>query len=85
MTLASESASMMWAVIVVLPEPVPPQMPMMSGRLSSGRMGSVLYLRLCELVVADFFLPCLPDFLSSITAWAAARRAIGTRKGDALT
>jgi hypothetical protein len=24
-------------------------------------------------------------FFSSITAWAAARRAIGTRKGDALT
>ena len=29
---------MMRAVMVVLPEPVPPQMPMISGRLSRGRM-----------------------------------------------
>jgi hypothetical protein len=38
MTFVSESASMMRLVIVVFPEPVPPQIPMMSGRLSSGRM-----------------------------------------------
>jgi hypothetical protein len=29
---------MMRLVMVVFPEPVPPQIPMMSGRLSSGRM-----------------------------------------------
>jgi hypothetical protein len=29
-----ESASMIRRVIVVLPDPVPPQIPMMSGRLS---------------------------------------------------
>jgi hypothetical protein len=38
MTLASESASMIRPVMVVFPEPVPPQIPMMSGRESSGRM-----------------------------------------------
>jgi hypothetical protein len=42
MTFASESASMIRAVIVVLPEPVPPQMPMISGRLSRGRMAFCL-------------------------------------------
>ena len=33
---------MIRAVIVVLPEPVPPQMPMIRGRLSSGRMAVFL-------------------------------------------
>jgi len=33
---------MIRAVIVVLPEPVPPQMPIMRGRLSSGRMAVCL-------------------------------------------
>ena len=33
---------MIRAVMVVLPEPVPPQMPMISGRLSRGRMAFCL-------------------------------------------
>jgi hypothetical protein len=73
MTFASEMASMIRLVIVVLPEPVPPHMPMTRGRMSSGRIARLRY-----------FLR-FPFFLSSITAWAAARRAIGTQNGVALT
>lgn len=49
MTLASESASMMRLVMVVLPEPVPPQIPMIRGRESRGRMaGSFVSYDLCH-------------------------------------
>ena len=84
--MLSESASMMCAVMVVLPEPVPPQIPMTSGCLSSFRI-----VRSQEGVGAKeplphyFLLRFFFDFRSSITAWAAARRAIGTQNGVALT
>jgi hypothetical protein len=69
-------------VMVVLPEPVPPQIPMISGRVSSGRIARAPragWFRPAQLVYFFF------RFFSSITACAAARRAIGTQNGVALT
>ena len=41
----SESASIMRLVMVVFPEPVPPQIPMISGLLSSGRIARASQVR----------------------------------------
>jgi hypothetical protein len=81
---------MMRRVIVVLPEPVPPQMPMISGLPSvvGSRAGEMV-----ELLVGTIFpaagsgsqRPFCFDFFPSIAACAAANRAIATRNGDALT
>jgi hypothetical protein len=87
-TFFSESASIIRPVMVVLPEPVPPQIPMISGLLSSGRIASASQVRKAayELIRrGPYLFLCFACFFSSITACAAARRAIGTQKGVALT
>ena len=70
---------MIRSVIVVFPEPVPPQMPIMSELAlpNASRVVSGVSLFLVRYV----FLRAL----SSSTACAAAKRATGTRNGDALT
>jgi|HubBroStandDraft_1064217.scaffolds.fasta_scaffold15384_5 hypothetical protein len=53
MTFVSESASIILRVMVVLPEPVPPQIPMISGRPSvvGSRAGEMV-----KLLVGTIFL-----------------------------
>jgi len=88
---------MMRRVIVVLPDPVPPQIPMTSGRW----LGESIAASLCRLKLSNRSpsprpkagrrAPSCPGhlffllFFCSITACAAANLAIGTRNGDALT
>jgi hypothetical protein len=83
-----------------LPEPVPPQIPMIKGLLSSGggfsdgmthsfgAISQVEYLLRFLNVAASqsgYLRFDFPRFLSSISACAAASLATPTRNGDALT
>jgi hypothetical protein len=77
-------------VMVVLPEPVPPQIPMISGLPSvvGSRAGEMVRLLVGTIFPAAEFgsqRPLWFVFSPSITACAAASRAIATRNGDALT
>ena len=81
---------MMRRVMVVLPEPVPPQIPMISGLPSvvgsrAGEMVKLLAGTIFPVAESGSQRPLRFVFLPSITACAAANRAIATRNGDALT
>jgi hypothetical protein len=72
-------------VMVVFPEPVPPQIPIISGLLSSGRIARASQAPVLGEISSSSFYFFLRCFFSSIAACAAASRAIGTQKGVALT
>jgi len=83
---------MMRRVMVVLPEPVPPQIPMISGlpsvvgsRAGEGEMVKLLVGTIFPAAGSGSQRPLCLDFFPSIAACAAANRAIATRNGDALT
>ena len=81
---------MMRRVMVVFPEPVPPQIPMISGLPSvvgsrAGEMVKLLAGTIFPAAGSGSQRPLCLDFFPSIAACAAANRAIATRNGDALT